>query len=30
MRKLNKKNLRRNIVVLFGEYMAGSMFGFCD
>lgn len=29
MKKLNKKNLRRSSVVLFDEYMSGTMFGLC-
>lgn len=30
MKKLVKKNIRNRQVVLFNEYMPGTMFGLCD
>ena len=30
MKKLVKKNVRNKYVVLFTEYMSGTMFGLCD
>jgi len=30
MKKLVKKNIHNRHIVLFNEYMSGSMFGLCD